>query len=90
MKHPIEYQQVLEQKRKNGQLYKGRKSLSTVCSLTDDDDCHQIAIEGLVNREDFGGLSVRDIFEGIGRNDTVMEGDEDEEQTIESTSNFNG
>jgi hypothetical protein len=41
MKHPTEYQLVIDQKRRNGQLHKGagRKSLSTVCSSTDDDEC---------------------------------------------------
>lgn len=82
MKHPIIYKQVVDQKRNNGQFYKGRKSLSTVCSSTDDDDCHQIS------KEEFGGLSVREIIEGMSRNRTVLEEDEDEEQ-IESNSNLN-
>jgi hypothetical protein len=39
MKHPAEYQQVLERKIRSGlELFAARKSISTVCSSTDDDD----------------------------------------------------
>ncbi|KAI6174554.1 hypothetical protein M3Y97_01003500 [Aphelenchoides bicaudatus] len=43
MKHPKEYQQVLEHKKRTSGFHKGRKSLSTICSSTDDDEFRDFA-----------------------------------------------